>query len=64
MNAENVAYFDSFRVEHVAKEIRKFLRNRNITTNIYRIQEYDSLMCGYSSVGFIDFMLKEKILLQ
>ena len=21
-------------------------------------------MCGYSSVGFIDFMLKEKILLQ
>ena len=64
MDAENATYFDSFRVERAAKEIRKFLRNRNITTNIYRIQAYDSFMCGYSSVGLIDFILKEKILLQ
>ena len=63
MNDENVTYFDSFGVEHVSKEIKKFIRNKNITTNIYRIQAYDSIMCGYFCIGFIDFMLKGKSLL-
>ena len=31
--------------------------------NIYRIQAYDSIMCGYFCIGFIDFMLKGKSLL-
>ena len=30
--------FDSFGVEHIPKEIKKFIRNKNITINIYRIQ--------------------------
>ena len=33
-------------------------------TNIYRIQAYDSVMCGYFCTGFIDFMVKRKSLLQ
>ena len=37
MNAENVIYFDIFGVEHILKELRKFIGNENIT-NIYRIQ--------------------------
>ena len=37
--------------------------NKNIITNIYRIQAYDSILCGYFCIGLIDFMLKEKILL-
>ena len=45
MNAENVTYFDSFGVEHIPKEIRKFVVNKNITTNIYRMQACDSIMC-------------------
>ena len=32
-------------------------------TNIYRIQAYDSVMCGLFCIGFIDFMLKGKTLL-
>ena len=64
MNAENVTYFDSFGVEHIPKEIRKFIGNKNIITNIYRIQAYDSIMCGYFCIGFIDFMLKDKSLLE
>ena len=63
MNAKNVKYFDSFWVEHIPKEIRKFIGNKNIITNIYRIQAYDSIMCGYFCIGFIDFMLKGKSLL-
>ena len=30
--------------------------------HIFRIQAYDSIMCGYSCIGFIDFMLAEKTL--
>ena len=44
-------------------KFQKLLENKNIITNIYRIQAYDSIMCGYFCTGFIDFMLKGKILL-
>ena len=64
VNAKNVTYFDSFGVEHIPREIRKFIRNKNIITNIYRLQAYDSIMCGYFCIGFIDFMLKDKSLLE
>ena len=30
--------------------------------NIFRIQANDSIMCGYSRVGFVDLMLAGKIL--
>ena len=46
-NIKTVTYFDSFRVEHIAKEIKKFINNKNIITNIFRIQSYDSVICGY-----------------
>ena len=36
--------------------------NKNITTNIFRTQVYDSIMCGCFCVGFIDFMLAGKTL--
>ena len=59
-NNKSVTYFDSFGVEHIPKEIIKFIRpavgNKNITTNIFRIQVYDSIMSGYFCNGFINFM--------
>ena len=58
----NVTYFDSLGVEHIPKEIKKFIGNKNMKTNIFRIQAYDSLMCGYFCTGFIDFMLSGKTL--
>ena len=58
----DVSYFDSFGVEHIPKEIRTFIRNKNIKANICRIQAYDSIICGYFCIGFIDFMLAGKIL--
>ena len=62
MSGNNIIYFDSFGVEHIPKEIKKIIINKNIITNIYRIQAYDSIMCGYFYIGFIDFMLKGKSL--
>ena len=46
-------YFDSFGVEQIPKEIKKFIGNKNIITNIYRIQAYDSIMYGYFCSGFM-----------
>ena len=69
-NNNNLIYFHSFGIEHIPKEIKAFINrtsssalyNKNITTNIFRIQAYDSLMCGYFCIGFIDFMLTKKTL--
>ena len=52
---ERTVYFDSFGVEHIPKEINKFIRskelssavNNDVKSNIFRIQAYDSIMCGY-----------------
>ena len=55
-NNKTAACFDSFGVEHIPKEIEKFIGNKNRTTNIFRIQTYDAIMCGYFCIGFIDFM--------
>ena len=63
VNANNIIYFDSFRVEHIPKEIKKFTGNKNIITNTYRTQAYNLIMCRYFCIGFIDFMLKGKSLL-
>ena len=57
-----VTYFDSFGVEHIPEEIKTFIGNKNIKTIIFRIEAYDSIMCGYVCIGFTDFMLAGKIL--
>ena len=66
-------YFDSFGVEYIPKKINKFIgneqsssakvRNKKIKASIFRIQVYDSIMCGYFCVKFINYMLKGKTLL-
>ena len=63
-------YFDSSGVEHIPKEIKKFINrpsssashNKNIKTNIFRIQAFYSIMRGYFYIGFINFMLAGKTL--
>ena len=64
MNAENITYFDRFGVELIRKEIGKVIGNKNVRTNIYKIQSHDSIMCKYFCIEFIDFMLKGKSLLE
>ena len=59
-NRNEIVYFDSFGVEHVPEEIKKFVGNKNIIANIFRVQANDSVMCGYFCIGFIDFMLAVK----
>ena len=67
-----MVYFDSFGIEHIPKEINKFIcskklrakalgsavGNNDIKSNIFRIQAYDSIMCRYFCIEFINYMLK------
>ena len=50
-------------MEHIPKEIKAFMCNKNIKTNIFKTQAYDSIMCGYFCIGFIDFMIARKTLI-
>ena len=56
-------YFDSFGIEHIPTEINKFIGNNDIKSNIFRIQAYDSIMCRYFCIEFINYMLNGKTLL-
>ena len=58
-------------MEHIPKEINKFINSdttklsslKRIKSNIFRIQAYDSIVCGYFCMEFINYMFKGKILL-
>ena len=78
IKTNEVIYFDSFGIEHIPKEINKFIcskelrakalgsavgNNKKVKANIFRIQAYDSIMCGYFCIEFINYMLKGKTLL-
>ena len=54
----DLIYFDSFGVEHVPKEVKRF-----IGLNIFRIKADNSIMCGYFCIGFIDFMFAGRSLI-
>ena len=58
-----VTYFDSFGVEHVSKEIKRFIGHKNTEANIFRIQADNSIMCGYFCIGFKDFLFANKTLI-
>ena len=70
VKSNDITNFDIFGVEHIPKEIIKFIGRPsssaslriNAITNIFRIQSYDSIMCGYFCFGFIDFMFEGKTL--
>ena len=59
-NSNNATYFHSFRVELILKRIKTLISNKNFKTNVFRIQAYNSIMCGYFCIEFIDFMLAGK----
>ena len=67
VNGNNVIYLDSFRVEHIPKEIKKIIEKENIITRIisnHMIQNTSILiMCVYFCIGFIGFMLRQNSLL-
>ena len=60
----DITYFDSFGVEHIPKEIKEFVKKKNIITNIFRIQADNSIMCRCFCIEFIDVMFKGRSLIE
>ena len=66
VKTNEAVYFDSFGIEHIPKEINKFINSdttnlsslKRIKSNIFTIQAYDSIMLGYFCIKFINYMLK------
>ena len=63
VKTNEVICFDSFGIEHIPKEIERAIGNKEIKASIFRLQAYDSIMCGYYCIEFINYMLKGKTLL-
>ena len=52
-----IIYFEIFGIENIPKEIKNFIGTKNIVTNIYRMQAYNSITSRYFCIGVIDFIL-------
>ena len=62
-NRNEIVYFNSFGVEHVPEEIKELVGNKKTKAHIFWVQANKSVICGYFCMGFIDFMLTGKKLI-
>ena len=56
----NIFIFDSFGVGDIPNRLYKIYKNYNIITNIYRIQDINSNLCGLFSVLFCLYKVDSK----
>ena len=61
VNDNTTTYFDCFGNENVPEEMKTLIKNENIAS-FYRMQAYNSIICWYFCIWFIDFMFKGKSL--
>ena len=50
-------YFHSFGVQYIPQEVLNKINDKSITRNIFRMQENESIMCGFYCIAFIEYML-------
>ena len=58
-----IIFFDIFGVKNVPKEIKEFVGHKSIKANVFRVEARNSIIRGYFSIGFIDFMFASKTLI-
>ena len=49
--------------EYIPQEVLHKIKDKSITHNIFRIQDNESIMCGFYCTAFIEYMLAGKTLL-
>ena len=63
INRNTAVYFDSFGIEYIPQEVLNKIKDTSITHNIFRIQDNESIMCGFYSIAFIEYVLAGRVLL-
>ena len=58
-----VVYFVSFGIGCILEEALNKIRDKSITYNIFRLQEYDSIIWGVYCTAFIEYLIAGKTLL-
>ena len=53
--------FDSFGIEYITQEVLNKIREKSITHNIFRIQDNDSVICGFYCIAFVEYIFAGKI---
>ena len=56
-------YFDFFGMEYIPQEIKSKIKDKSITHNIFRVQDDESIMCGFHCIALKEYMLTGKTLL-
>ena len=56
-------YFHYFGIEYIPQDVLNKIKDKSITHNIFRIQDNESIMCGFYCIAFIEYMLAGKTLL-
>ena len=57
------AYCHSFEIEYIPQEVLSKIKDKSITHNICRMQDNESIMCGFYCIAFIEYMLIGKTFL-
>ena len=55
--------FESFGIEHIPKEIKLFIGNKKMKTNVFRIQVKNSIICRSFCIEFINNKFAGKTLI-
>ena len=63
INKNTAVYFDSFEIEYITVEVLNKIKDKSIAHNIFRIQDNESIMCGFYCIAFIEYMFARKSLL-
>ena len=56
-------YFDSFGTEYIPQELLNKIKDTSITHNTFRMQDNESIMCGFYFIAFAEYMLARKTFL-
>ena len=55
--------FDFFEIEYILQEVLNQIRDKQITHNIFKIQNNESIMCRFHCIAFVEYMLAGKTFL-
>ena len=63
IDKNTAVYFDSSGIEYISEEVLNKIKDKSITHNIFRVQDNESIMCGFYCIAFKEYMLAGKSLL-